>query len=362
MNIFKLPLYYRYIVFLYSKNLLAVLFGLSFAFAFIDYFQHAEALTVSTNYKILYVFYIWEESLALLYPLAMVFALIMTKLSLIKSSTMGALHSFGYTKRRLLRPILAIATMVYVVFSLLHTTEFSYAKDKANVILDQEIGKYDIKDLFFKYNDTFVYINRLDPFNKVIDDITIFTVENQKVIYTLNAPSALFEDNIWIAKNATVKVHIYDDNGQLTNYLTEYKVAIETLKGYKPHIIESLHEGKALNIIDAYSTYRLLDSQGLNTDKIRSVIYTKLVTPLFAIAMIVILFFKLPFHARMLNMGLVISISLGSTFMIWGLFFGLGQVSMNGVTIPEYAIVLPIGLLLTYAFYIFTFKNSNISS
>ena len=362
MNILRPPLYYRYIAFLYSKNLLAVLFGLSFAFAFIDYFQHAEDLNVATNYKILYIFYIWEESLALLYPLAIVFAVIMTKLSLIKNSTMGALHSFGYTKRRVLKPILAIASIVYVTFSLLHTTEFSYAKDKANVILNQEIGKYDIKDLFFKYNDTFVYINRLDPFKKTIDDITIFTVNDHKVIYTLNAPTALFEDNRWIAKNATVKVHIYDDNGQLNNYLTEYKVAIETLKGYKPKIIESLHEGKALNIIDAYSTYSLLEKQDLNTDKIRSVIYSKLVTPLFAISMVIILFFKLPFHARMLNMGLVISASLGSTFMIWGLFFGLGQVSMNGVTIPEYAILAPVTTLLLYAIYIYTFKNSKISS
>ena len=74
MNIFYPPLHFRYMVHLYIKNLLAILFGLSFSFAIIDYFQHVEDLSVTVNYKVLYVFYMWQEALGLLYPLAVVFA------------------------------------------------------------------------------------------------------------------------------------------------------------------------------------------------------------------------------------------------------------------------------------------------
>ena len=131
MSILFPSLHFRYMAKLYIKNLLSILFGLSFAFAASDYFQHVQQLNVATNYKILYIFYMWQEALGLLYPLAIVFALIMTKLSLVKSNTMGALHAFGYNKKRLLLPLFAVGSLTYAIFLYLHTTVFSYAKDKA---------------------------------------------------------------------------------------------------------------------------------------------------------------------------------------------------------------------------------------
>ena len=131
MSLFNPSLYFSYLAKLYIKNLLAVLFGLSFAFAAIDYFQHVQQLKVASNYKILYIYYMWEVALGLLYPLAIVFALIMTKLTLIKNNTMGAFHSFGYDKKRLFIPLFAVASVTYFIFLGLNSTEFSYAKDKA---------------------------------------------------------------------------------------------------------------------------------------------------------------------------------------------------------------------------------------
>ena len=352
MSFLNPSLHFRYLAGHYTKNLLAILFGISFAFAAIDYFQHIQDLDVASNYKILYIFYMWQEALGMLYPLAIVFALIMTKLSLVKSNTMGAFHAFGYNKKRLFAPMFFIASLVYIIFLGLNTTEFAYAKDKATSLLKNELTAYDVNDLFFKYNDTFVYINKLYPIAKKIEDITIFKVEGYQVKYTINAPLATFDGEKWTARNATVKTHIYE-NGELQKYNVEYKESIETLEGYKPKIIESLYEGKALNIIDAYNTWQLLQKQHLNSDKIRSVMYEKVFVPLFAISMIMILFFKLPFHARMMNFGGVIALSLGSTFMIWGILFGLGQMGSNGVLIPELTVLLPITILWLYAVYVY---------
>ncbi len=353
MSILQPKLYFYYLSKLYIKNLLVILFGLSFAFAAIDYFQHAQKLTISSNYKILYIFYMWQQALGLLYPLAIVFALIMTKLSLIRNNTMGALHAFGYSKKTLLTPFLLVSMITYGIFTFLHTTEFSYAKDKASLLLKNQIDAYSVNNLFFKYNDTFVYINELDPIAQKIKDITIFKVEGYQVRYTINAPSATFDGYVWDAVDATVKTHNYDNDGELIKYSVEHKKNIKTLKGYKPKIIESLYEGKALNSVDAYNTWKLLRKQNLNSDKIRAAFYDKVFVPLFSIALVLILFFKLPFHARMMNLGAVIALSMGVTFVIWGLLFGMAQIGANGVIAPEISAVLPIVLLWIYAIYVY---------
>ena len=352
MSLFRPSLHFTYLVKLYLKNFLSILFGLAFAFAFIDYFQYASRLSVASNYKILYIFYMWEQALGMLYPLAIVFALIMSKLTLIKNSNMGALHAFGYSKKKLLNPFLFVAFMSYVIFTLLHTTEFSYARDKGALLLKNELHAYNVNNLFFKYNDTFVYISKLDPINKILTDITIFKVQNDEIKYTINSPLATFTGEEWDATDAILKTHIYKNN-EIQSYKVEHKESIKTLKGYKPKIIESLYEGKALNIVDAYHTWRLLASQGLNTDKIRASLYDKAIVPLFALALLVILFFKLPFHARMVNLGSVIALSLGATFMIWGVLFGLNQMGANGVLLPELSAILPIVLLWGYALYVY---------
>jgi len=346
-----LSLHFYYLAKLYLKNLVAILFGLSFAFAAIDYFQSSQSLN-SFSFKILYIFYMWQEAIGLLYPLAIVFALIMTKLSLIKNNNMGAFHAFGYSKKRLIFPIFIVAALSYALLTFLHTTEFSYAKDKANLLLKNQLGAYDVNNLFFKYNDTFVYIKKLDPVEKKITDMTIFKVEEYQVRYTIKAPLAVFDGKQWDAQNAVIKKHVYV-NGILEKYVVEHKAHIKTLNGYKPKIIESLYEGKTLNILDAYNTWQLLDRQHLNSDKVRAAFYDKVIVPLFSLALLVILFFKLPFHARMMNMGAVIAASLGVTFVIWGILFGLNQIGSNGVLSPEMTAILPIVLLWVYTIYLF---------
>jgi len=353
------PLYFRYIAKLYTKNLLAVLLGLSFAFAAMDYFQRMQRLEVAGNYKILYFYYMWQEALGLLYPLAIVFALIMTKLTLVKQNTMGALHAFGYHKRQLVLPVLFVSFLTYLFFVLLHTTQFSYARDKADALFDNRIDTYAVNDLFFKYNDTFVYMKKLDPVRKRLEDVTIFKVENYRVQYTIHAPYAVYDGREWEAKEATLKTHIYD-KGELIRYRIEHKDTIKTLDGYKPKIIESLYEGKALNIVDAYHTWRLLEKQHLDSTKVRMSIYEKAVMPLFALAMVIILFFKMPFHTRMMRLGVVIALVLGATFAVWGLLFGLYQIGSNGVVSPEMTALLPIVLLWIYASYLFLFDEKRI--
>jgi len=345
-------LYFRYLAKHYFINFLALLLGLSLAFAMIDYFQHSQQLQLSSNYLIMYLFLMWQEALAQLYPIAIVFAGIMTLVSLIKSSNMVVLYSFGYTKRQLFLPFFTVAMLIYLVFIGLHTTEFSYAKDKAQAMLNEGVSAYALSDLFFIYEGDFVYAKTLDPIKKEMTKITLFRLSGNDLLYTIHADEADFDGEAWQAKNIVVKKLIYNEQG-LKGYTTEKRDKLTTLVGYKPKMIESIYEGKALNIVDANRAWRLLSKQNLNTKKLRSSLNNKVIFPLFSIGLLLVLFFKIPFHARYMNLPVVLSLSLGVTFLVWGILFALNQMGNNGVLSPEFAIPLPITIIITYALYVY---------
>ncbi len=359
MSFFRPKLSFRYLAKHYFINFAALLMGLSLAFAMIDYFQHSQKLEFSSNYMILYLFLMWQEALAQLYPIAIIFAGIMTKISLIKSSNIVVLHSFGYTKRQLFLPFFTVATLIYLFFVGLQSTEFSYAKDKAQAMLEDGMRAYALNDLFFIYEGDFVYAKTLDPIKKEMKHITLFRLSGNELLYTIHAKEAKYDGEDWEATDISIKRLIYDEKG-LKRYETEEHKYLTTLVGYKPKMIESIYEGKALDIIDTSHALKLLGKQNLNTNKLRSALYTKVVFPLFSIAVLLVLFFKIPFHARYMNLPLVLSLSLGSTFLFWGLLFALNQMGRNGVLLPELAIPLPVTLMLVYALYIYFWDKETI--
>jgi len=168
-------------------------------------------------------------------------------------------------------------------------------------------------------------------------------------------PQELFEGEL---KREVTSLYPFIDGLPVETGPRARKVLFE---GYKPKIIKSLYEGKALNIIDAYNTWKLLKKQNLNSDKIRAVFYEKVIVPLFALALMLILFFKMPFHARMMNLGSVIALSMGVTFAIWGVMFGLNQMGSNGVVEPEFTAILPVSILWIYAIYVYFTDEKSIA-
>ncbi|MBD3808222.1 MAG: LptF/LptG family permease, partial [Epsilonproteobacteria bacterium] len=88
------------------KNFIVILLSMTIMFVLINYLTYGSRINGAFNQKISYIFYSWEHSLSVLYPLALVFGVIAAKIQLVKNNTMGALYSFGYTNKRLLLPIL----------------------------------------------------------------------------------------------------------------------------------------------------------------------------------------------------------------------------------------------------------------
>jgi lipopolysaccharide export system permease protein len=327
--------------------MLTVLLALSSLFTGLDFLIGGTNLP-SFNLKVLYIFNRWQESLNLLYPLAIIFGGIWTKIAFIKQNTLGALYALGVSRLELFRPFFFLSLSTYLLFVGLNFTQFATASDTANSI---KKGKFNIQhseDLFFKYDNSFVHIKNLISKDRRLEGLTIFILQGTRVVEVQEAESAEYNGLEWIAKGV-VRKRIVSDGGERRLQIDRVE-SLKTLKGYNPKILNSIYENRKLTLYESIVAKRLLSTQGIKTVKVRADIYNKTITPLFSIALLTILIFSFPFHARYINIVTTTTKALGGTLFIWGLLFALYRMGVNGVLMPEVAIILPILLLWSYAF------------
>jgi len=341
-------MFFRYVAFHYLKNMFIILMGLTGLFTGLDYLMNASSLE-SFNMKVLYTFSKWEESLNLLYPLAIILGGIWTKISFIKQHTVGSFYALGLTRKEFFKPFLIVGLSIYFLFLGLNFTSFSTAHDTAKRVKKSEYGMSKTEDLFFKYNDSFVYIGTLLPEKYKLEDLTIFKMKDREVVETFTAKEAWFNLYEWVAADAIKKSKELNSSGLYLK--VEYLELFHTLKGYEPKILKSIYDGKELNLYESLRAKSLLENQGLKTEALRADIYTKVITPLFSIALLMILIFSFPFHARYMNLASTTTQALGGTLFVWGILFALQGIGANGTVSPEIAIILPVILLWGYAFY-----------
>ncbi len=213
----------------YAKNMLTVLLALSLLFTGLDFLMTNSSLP-SFNIKILYIFNRWQESLNLLYPLAITFGAIWTKITFIKNNTLIALYSLGVSRRDIFKPFLALALFTYILFVGLNFTQFALASDIARAI---KKGRYSISnttdDMFFKYNSSFIYAKRLIVEESRFEGLKIFIQRDGEIRELQEAKEAIFKDGYWLAKDVTIK-RVVEGKSRLD---ISHRDTLVTLKGYK---------------------------------------------------------------------------------------------------------------------------------
>ncbi len=337
-----------YVLIHYVKNMLIILFALSSLFTGLDFLIGGAHLP-SFNIKVLYIFNRWEESLNLLYPLAIIFGGIWTKISFIKQNIIGALYALGVSRVELFRPFLFVSLSTYFLFVGLNFTSFATASDIANSIKKHEYNSRYTEDLFFKYNNSFVYINRLIPEEKRLEGLTLFVLKDNQVVEVQEAKRAKYANLEWNASDVTIKKIILSKGKKRLKI--EYLKSINTLKDYNPKILNSIYENKKLTLYESLIAKKLLSTQGIGTYKVRIEVYNRIIMPLFSVALLMILLFRFPFHARYINIAGVTTKALAGTLFIWGLLFAFYRMGLNGIISPEIAVLVPIGILWSYSIY-----------
>ena len=340
-------LVFSYIALHYLKYFAVILFAFILFSVGFDYMGVATKLPESANLVVMYIVYKVFYSIDMLLPLTLIFAMIATKVSFIRNNTLVAFYSLGYSKVDILKPFVVVSTIIIMLFVALHSTSFARANEFAKNIKSNDSLSYTTTDLFFTYNNQYVYFGELFPLQERAEDIRIFTIDKRALTQVVTATSANYRQGYWHVKEA----HIITKPSEIA-FDTSEGIAIETnatlklLKGFRPKILDQVYEGKVdFTISDAMDAIVLLQSEQLSIDKIKSALYKIFIYPFFVPALIVVIFFLVPISNRFMSISLFTFGAILATLMIWVILFSLIELSNNKVVPSEVGIILPILLL-----------------
>jgi lipopolysaccharide export system permease protein len=349
-------LMFRYIAFHYLKYIAVILAALVFFMVGFDYMDNADKLHAA-NLIVIYLAYKAFFAIDMLLPLSLVFAMIATKIFLIRSNALVAIYALGYNKTDVIKPFVAVSVTIMTIYIALHATSFARADEYANNIRRSAQYLQPTSNLFFTFKDRYVYFGKLYPLQERAEDIRIFTSNKGELREVLVAEGAYYADDHWHLSHAVAiekpQALTLEGEGIAVTQLKDLKL----LEGFRPKILDQVYEGKVnYTIIDAIDALLLLGSENLNIDKIKSALYRIFISPLFVPSLIILIFFFVPISPRFLNITFFSFVAILATMMTWSILFMLTELSNNKTIPSEVGIVLPV-LLLFVASLVMWYRN-----
>lgn len=349
-----IKLYQRYVGFLYLKNFSIIFLALEFFYVGIDLITNLKDLPTSANLQLLYMLFNAMTAVNYALPLSIVFAMIVTKFAMIRSNELICMYSVGVSKSQLIFPLFITAIVLTLAYIALNLTSFTYAYEyRSNLLKYNRIASIS-SDLFLKFEGKYIYFKELDPIKQEAKEIKIFSAQETELSEIISAKRGIFFDDAWRLFDVSVtkkpQVTLLSDKGL---DIVRHDQLV-TLKGFRPKIIENVHQGKVtLSIPDALDAIRFFATQGVNIDGIKANLYTLLLFPLFAPLMVIILYYYLPPSGRFFNLALLSFGFVFVTLTVWGLLFVLGKLAVNSVLLPEIGIALPILVMAFIAYFLY---------
>ncbi|HIC43296.1 MAG TPA: YjgP/YjgQ family permease [Sulfurimonas sp.] len=352
---------FKTISFLYLKYVSIIMLALVLFFVGFDVMDNLSGLPDSANLKLLYALFRSYYAMDLLFPISLVFAMIATKVSLIRSNSLVAYYSLGYSKGDILRPFTLLSTLLIVIYILLHMyAPFAKGQEYSDNIYSNRVNGAPTQNLFFTYEDYYVYFKELRPLQQSATEVRIFKIDKNDLRVVVVAKEAFYKDDHWVIKDAQILTKPQNIGLESDGIKISQKKDLKLLKDFRPDILDQVYEGSVnYTIMDAFDAMNLLDNQNVNTDKIRSVLYKIIVYPFFVPFLVIIIFFFVPISPRFLNVSLFSFIALLSSLLIWGVFYTLIQLSNAQTVSGELGIVLPIVLLGLTSLYVWYKKGSS---
>ena len=339
-------LLFRYIAWHYLKYFLIILFALVFFMVGFDVMQAMEKLPDAANLIVLYVVFKTFFAIDMMLPLSLVFAMIATKIQLIRSNALVAFYALGYSKTDILKPFVVVAGVVIMIYIALHATAFARADEYSNNIRSSSAFLKPTGKLFFTYGNQYIYFGRLYPLQDKAEDIRIFTVEEHELRDVIVADEAYYRGRYWqiVSAHRLTPPQKLSLKGKGITVLEEKDLKL--LKGFRPKILDQVYEGKVnFTIIDAIDALLLLSDQNINIDKIKSALYRMFIHPFFVPALIVIIFFFVPISPRFLNVSLFSFGAILATLMTWAILFMMIELSNTKTISSEIGIIVPVMML-----------------
>lgn len=340
-------LVFGYVAKHYLKYFIVILIALVLFLVGFDYMGRAEALK-SANLTLIYLVYKTFFGIDMLLPISLVFAMIATKIFLIRSNALVAFYSLGYSRTDILKPFVVVASLVTLLFISFHlSTKFARANEYAYNI--REHGKYlnPSRDLFFIYKGQYIYFSKLLPIQKTAYNVRVFSVKDKSLKQVITAKKAHYEEDAWVIEKADVIVKPDDMSFTSSGFELHEKQKMKILQGFRPKMLDQVYLGQVdFTLQDAYDAYKLLSEQGVDTSNIRGALYRIVLYPFFAPLLIVMIFFFVPMSVRFLNVTLFSFGAVLTTLIVWGVLYLLNELSNHKVISGEVGVIMPIAILL----------------
>ncbi len=354
-----MKLYQQLIIKRYIKSFLTIFLALTLFFLSVDVISGLDSLPKSANLKILYALNTFFYFFSYTFELSLLFAMISTAVSLIKENELVVIYSFGFSRREIIKPFLYSIFSLIFIYILLHNFSFFVnARQIANNILHYgKVSRYN-NNLFLKSKNSYIYIGELNKFKKEGKDIEMFDVQDNKLTKIIKAESGEFKDDFWLLNNVTItKLPNLTDTISGKKLQKSYKKSLETLKNFKPAIMDSLYKGaEGLKIVDSIQAIYLLKDKGINTSAIKANLYKAVFFPFFSIFLSIILFTFLPIQRRGSNLTVLTTSFYFLVLISWGVLFLLTKITKSGALSPEFGIILPVIILGISSFIVYIKK------
>ncbi|WP_458699667.1 LptF/LptG family permease [Sulfurospirillum sp. 1307] len=352
-----MKVYQRYIVLKYIKSFIIIFFALEFFYIGIDLLSNYQKLPKSASLEILYVLLQSANAINYTLPLSVVFAMIVFVLSMVKSNELVSFYSLGLSKQSVSKLLFVTSLSITIVYILLNFTQFSYVDTYRYNLLKYKQILTNTNYVFLANGDDYIFFKKINPIKKNATDIKIFKIKNGDLTSVIEAKKGDYRVKQWILydgkETIKPKVNTINSNGIVVkDFITK-----KALTKFRPKIIDNIYKGEVnFSILDAIEALKFYNKQSLDTDKIKAIILSKIFIPLFAPFLVIIFFTQIPIISRYSNSVWISSILSFSTIFIWGILFLLSKLAINSVITPEIAIMIPIFLLASTAFYFYTKK------
>jgi len=346
-------LYARYVGWLYFKYFVIIFIALTLFYVGIDILTNLKDMPASANLKLLYFGLTSLTAVNYVLPLALIFALITSKFSMIRSNELVSFYALGIDKNRLIKPPFYIALAITFIYVGLNFTPFAYAYEYGRNIVKLSNLSRTSSDIFLKFEGKFVYVDSLNPISGEAKDVRIFDIDSNNLRSATFGESGKFIDDAWLLKNA--KIVNLPQNIKLGEKGLDIKTPSElkTLENFKPKTIESASaESSAITIPDAVDYILAFKDEGIGLNSTKTTLYNLAFAPFFAPFMVLIIYYFLPITGRFFNLALKSFIFTIASLCVWGALFVMMRFARNGVVSPEVGVLLPIILLGAYAFYL----------
>jgi lipopolysaccharide export system permease protein len=316
-----------------------------------DYMENAEQLSHSANLTLIYLVYKSFYAVDLLLPLSLLFAMIATKIYLIRSNALVSFFSLGYSRIDVLRPFIFVSLGITILFVSFHSlSSFSRADEFSRNIRKHAQYLSPTRDLFFTYKDKYVYFSKMLPLQEKAEDIRVFSVVNNSLKEVVVASSAIYRDDFWVINEADIITKPDNMSFESLGIKVSENNDLKMLGGFRPKILDRVYEGKVnFTIQDAFDAMNLLEDQNIDTRSIKGALYKIFVYPFFVPCLVVIIFFFVPISVRFLNVSLFSFSAILATLLVWGILYTLIELSNNKTIASETGIVAPVAILFLIA-------------